>query len=425
MKTISRELGIQYALEGSVRKAGNKLRITAQLIDAKNDLHLWAEKYNGTLDDVFEIQENVSRSIVDMLKIKLTPQEEKMFGRSSIDNPQVYDWYLRAWNLIWAFTESSLDNALSLAEQGLELIGDNDLLLTVQGFVYFQYVNALCKDPDEYPDFLEKARKNAEKALELNPYCANAHYLLHGISTNTADPHKSVYHNQRSLQLDPNHVESLYCMGIIRTTGGWDIDGASKYFERAAKLDPFPGYIKSGLGWIYWFKGAFQKAVDEFQAWQKDLEANSSPMQIFIAWVNTYAGNHKEAFRLIDKLIDENPNHLHAATAAALKYALQGEKKKAKDAITEKLKKAVWWDDAWPLLMADIYAILGEDELVFHWLERAIDSGIANVNFLMSNPFMTNLHSKKKFQMLIEKANRLSEALKKTAEASVNEDFTL
>jgi serine/threonine protein kinase/Tfp pilus assembly protein PilF len=426
MKTISRELGIRYALEGSVRKAGNNLRITAQLIDAGNDVHLWAEKYKGTLDDIFEIQENVSRSIVNMLKIKLSPHEEKQFGRSSIDNPQAYDWYLMARNLIWSFgDEKALDRALSLAEQGLELIGDNDLLLTVQGNVYIQYVNTLCKDPDEYPNLLEKARKNAEKALELNPSSAQALYLLGFIGMNTADPHKMVYHIQRSLQLDPNFVDSLFVMGYIRAVGGWDIDGAHKYMERAVKLDPITSIIKTALGWIHWFKGEFQKAIDEFHDWQQELEANNSTWQILIAWINAYAGTNKEAFRLIDQLIDKNPDHLHAAAAAALKYALQGEKKKAMGAITEKLKKAAWWDDAWPLLMADIYAILGESKLVFHWLERAIDSGVANVPFLMSNPFMANLHNKKKFKMLIEKAGRLSEALGKTAKASEQEEFAL
>ena len=421
MKTISRELGIRYALEGSVRKAANNLRITAQLIDAKNDVHLWADKYSGTLDDVFEIQEKVSRSIVDMLQITLNPEEEKQIGRKSIDNPQVYDWYLRARNLIWTFTEESLDQALNLAEQGIELIGENDLLLYVKGETILQYVNTLFKDPDDYPNLLENARRNAQRALELNPGSSLAHQLLGCVGMNTADPHKMVFHFHRSHQLDPNLVDTLFGLGYIRAAGGWGIESAAQYIEKAIKLDPFTPIINSSLGWVYWFKGEFQKAVDEFRDWRLALEKCNSTWQIFIAWINAYAGNNVEAFRLIDRLIDKNPDHLLSVAGAALKYALQRDKAKAIAAITEKLKKAAWWDDAWPLLMADIYAILDERKDVFHWLERAIDSGIANVPFLMSNPFMANLHNEKKFKELIEKARRLSEALGKTARESEKE----
>ena len=87
IREIAREVNVQYVLEGSVRKAGNNLRITAQLIDAANDFHLWANKFNGTLDDVFDIQEKVSRSIVDALKLKLTPKEVERMAERPIPMP--------------------------------------------------------------------------------------------------------------------------------------------------------------------------------------------------------------------------------------------------------------------------------------------------------------------------------------------------
>ena len=99
IKTIAQELNVKYVLEGSVRKAGNDLRITAQLIDATSDAHLWAEKYSGTLDDVFDIQEKVSRSIVDALKLKLSPEEKQKIAERPIENVQAYESYLRARQL--------------------------------------------------------------------------------------------------------------------------------------------------------------------------------------------------------------------------------------------------------------------------------------------------------------------------------------
>ena len=105
---IARELDVQYVLEGSVRKAGQSLRITAQLIDAATDAHLWAEKYSGTLEDVFDVQEKVSRAIVAALKLKLTPEESKKIAERPIDNVAAYQCYLKANAEIWRFNESSL-----------------------------------------------------------------------------------------------------------------------------------------------------------------------------------------------------------------------------------------------------------------------------------------------------------------------------
>src|SRR4030042_310996 len=95
IKDIAREVNVRYVLEGSVRKAGNDLRITAQLIDAKKDTHLLAEKYTGTIDDIFNIQEKVSHSIVDALKIKLNPEEQKRISEVPIDNVKAYEYYFK------------------------------------------------------------------------------------------------------------------------------------------------------------------------------------------------------------------------------------------------------------------------------------------------------------------------------------------
>lgn len=100
---------MRYVLEGSVRKAGNNLRITAQLIDAVNDAHLWAEKYSGTLDDVFEIQEKVSRSIVKALKLMLTYEETQKIEERPIPDLRAYDFYLRHRQEVWKGSEESLE----------------------------------------------------------------------------------------------------------------------------------------------------------------------------------------------------------------------------------------------------------------------------------------------------------------------------
>ena len=128
LKTIGRELNVCYVLDGTVRKAGDSLRITAELIDATDDIQLWAEKYGGTIDDVFDIQERVSREIVDSLKIALTPDDDRQIAERPINDIRAYEYYLRAKHEILTFTEEGLDRGIDLLLRALDLVGENALL---------------------------------------------------------------------------------------------------------------------------------------------------------------------------------------------------------------------------------------------------------------------------------------------------------
>ena len=133
---IARAVNVRYVLEGSVRKAGKDLRITAQLIDATTDAHIWAEKYSGSLEDVFAIQEKVSRSIAEALKLRLTPDEERQLRSRPIPDVRVYDAYLRAYYEVWKFTPEGFDRAVRLLDQILEQAGEFALIHA--GFGWFQ-----------------------------------------------------------------------------------------------------------------------------------------------------------------------------------------------------------------------------------------------------------------------------------------------
>lgn len=163
---IAREVNVGYVLEGSVRKVGNNIRITAQLIDAVNDTHLWAEKYTGTLDDVFDIQEKVSRLIVDALKIKLSPQEKQKIEERPIDNVQAYELHIKAQYVMLSATEEGFERALQYIQKGLEIIGENEILYTDMGQVYLSYIEFGIHMEESY---YKKAEKCAEKVFSLNP----------------------------------------------------------------------------------------------------------------------------------------------------------------------------------------------------------------------------------------------------------------
>jgi TolB-like protein len=145
-RTIACELNVRYILDGSVRKSGDQLRISAQLIDGLTDENLWADKYSGTLNDIFEIQESVSRSIVDALKITLSTDEEERLEERPIEDPAAFDLYLKARAYFVKGDPAALDQSINLLERGLEIIGENELILASLGYAhyhYFRWINKL------------------------------------------------------------------------------------------------------------------------------------------------------------------------------------------------------------------------------------------------------------------------------------------
>ena len=412
IRDIAREVNVRYVLEGSVRKAGNNLRIAAQLIDASNDTHLWAEKYRGTLDDVFDIQENVSRSIVDALKLKLSPEEEINIAGRPIGDIRAYECYVKARYDIWLTSEDALARALDLIERGLEIVGDNDLLYAMKGHVYVQYVNSLCKPPETYGFLLEQARQCAAQAVAVNPTSATAHYAQGLVFHQSGNPRGAIRHFGRAVALDPNHSDAMFLLGYQSAAGGRNLDGARRLLARVMELDPLTPIATSALGFFYLFNGDFSAAVKAWSKWQRTMEEVTSPFLAFCAWLNAMSGDFDEAIRLINQIVSLLPGHVLSEVGSFLKHAWLGERQQALGAVTERLEQAAWWDDLYSLWMAECYAVIGEYDRAFHWLDHTVDYGITNVRFLgESDLFLENLRSDKRFKELLEKARRFSDSL--------------
>jgi len=166
---IAQEVNVRYVLEGTVRRACNSVRITAQLIDAASDAHLWAERYTGALEDIFELQERLARQIVEALKVTLTPDEDHQLAARQIPDARAFDCYLRGRQELYRFTQAGLDRALELTNQALEITGPNALLFGTLGEIHFWYRECGIRTDEQT---LECAGSWAAKALELAPDCA-------------------------------------------------------------------------------------------------------------------------------------------------------------------------------------------------------------------------------------------------------------
>jgi len=196
---IARRLGVRYALEGSVRKAGNLVRISAQLVDASNDTQRWAGKYTGSLDDVFDLQECVSRAIVHALDVTLTADEDRRLAARPIGDARVYDFYLRARQDMHRMTADSIARTSALLEEGLRLAPASPLLEVAKG----QLEIWRAKTGAGYDETL--MRRVEDRARELaasHPALGEVHALLGGLALERGDLHAAIRHVRRATALD-------------------------------------------------------------------------------------------------------------------------------------------------------------------------------------------------------------------------------
>jgi len=399
LKTIGRQLAVKYVLEGSVRKQGNDLRITAQLIDAENDVHLWAEKYRGTMDDVFDIQEKVSRSIADALKLQLSPEEHEKIAKRPIADVKAYECYLQARQEIWRFSEEGLERALRLIHNGLKIVGENALLYAAMGTAYWLYVNAGIKPGEEY---IQKTEECAKKVFASDPDSPHGHFLSGVIQVHKGHMQEAARDFKQSLAIDPNNADTMLQLARVYSSCG-QISAAARVVDKLLEIDPLNTITYSLPGYLDILKGNFEKAPESYQK-MSQMDPHNPLSLWFYAWSLTFSGRKKEAYALIDQLSENAPGTVYASLGLFTKYALQGKKKEALGAVTSPLEIAAKGVEYLSRDMAHAYALIGEKEKALDWLENAVDRGFIAYPFLNEHdPFLENVRKEERYKKLMER----------------------
>jgi TolB-like protein/lipoprotein NlpI len=397
--TIGRELKVQYVLEGSVRKAGNNLRITAQLIDAMNDAHLWAEKYDGTLDDVFDIQEKVSRSIGNALKLKLTPEERQRIFARPIASPEAYDLHIMARHETWRATESGLERASRLVKRGLDLIGDNEILYADLGFINLMYMDTGIKKDKSV---LVEAEECIQKVFSLNPESAYGHYLRGMIQRKKRNPQQAVKEFKKSLAINPNHPDPLLWLSWVYGHSG-KISEARHLVGRLLKIDPLNQLTYFMSGAVEVCDGKFKDGIKELEK-ALQMDEQNPFIKFWLARDLSYAQLLGEAHTLSVLIEKEAPGTIWASLATFHRYALENRRSEALQTVTAELINMVRNDEGFPIWMAESYAFLGEAGEAIEWIENAVDWGFINYPFLMEyDPFFANIRGEERFKKLMER----------------------
>jgi TolB-like protein len=401
-KTIAGELNVQYVLEGSVRKAGNDLRIAAQLINAETDTHIWAEKYSGTLGDVFDMQEKVSRSIMDALRLKLSPEEQRRIAERPIDNIAAYEWYMRATGVINMYnTEEGYNEALRYFEHAISTIGDNALIYSGMAYAHFLLMNINVK--------MELNRKEAEKfvhkALALDPGMPKARALLGYLNIwyrgKEVNQKEGVRQFKMALTADPSEPMALLGLLFVHLWAGRR-SPAIPLMERYRQVEPV-GWANYLPGAFHFYDGQYELALQEWRKWYRIAPYPGSRM-VYV-WALAYNKQISEALAIIEEGIPVSPpNHVHTKQALMLKHALQEDKKGALQELTPDFYDWCRREGLWSYHIASDFALLNAKEEALDWLENAVDCGHINYPlFAEKDPFLANIRSEERFKKLMER----------------------
>jgi serine/threonine protein kinase len=404
LAAIGRDLACRYALEGSVRRAANSLRITARLLDAPSDFQLWADKYGGTLDDVFDIQERVSRSIVDALKIRLTPQESQQLAERPIADVRAQECYLRARSEIWSFLPDALDRALSHLEAALQLIGDNTLLYQALGKTYFQYVNIGVANGRE-EEYIRKVEWCADRIFSLEPDSPHGYNVRANAQLARGDIHGCGRSLRRVLQVFPKDVQALQLYVHVL---GWLVGkpDAAPLAARLVDVDPLNAMTLLVSAMVPLFAGRFSDAVEPARR-MFTLDPVTPVWRANYVMALSYNQRFDEAEALTEGVVAQPDSDVGTWWMGMWRAAWRGNRAEVLRLADGPYQQAAAWDAEIPWLLASAHAAVGARDEALLWLDRAIDRGMINYPFLSEHDrYLDNVRGDPRFRQLMVRARR-------------------
>ena len=400
LRRIGRELDVRYALEGSVRRAGSTLRITAQLIDTETEDHLWAEKYSGTVEDVFDLQERLSRRIVEALRITLSPPEDRDIAERPIADVRAFEYYQRARQEYYRYSAEGMAAARALAEHGLAVVGPHEALYGILGTAYAWSPTV---GGDEEAS-LREAEACARRAFELNPDSAQGLSILGQVAYRRGQAGEAVRLLSRAVAAEPNNPDTMHQLAGAYLLGG-RIGPMREVLIRLVALDPLTPSNHCLLGLSYLFGGDATGALPSHRR-AVELDPRSTICRVCAAVALTAAGRETEAAREFEWLERQPSEDALAALAVRFRRGLTGDRAAVLSPLSAAERAMAESDEYWAYLMAGAYALVGQRDEAVRWLEHAVDvrGWIDYVYFTRHDCFLESLRPTPRFRELMASA---------------------
>jgi TolB-like protein/Tfp pilus assembly protein PilF len=309
---IAKELGVDYLINGNVRKYDDEVKITAQLIDA-NDVQVWAEPYTRKFVDIFKLQQDVSKEIAEQLKVELTPEEEEALDRYPTENMEAYNLFLKGRSLVLKRGISNINKALELFQQALDLDSNYAEVYAEMGYCYYLLATSTqgaktIYDLLDYDEALDKTNLYLEKALKINPNTFRVYVVKAMIAGRDGFRDEMKEYYEKALAINPNDAEVQLGYSFLFSNQIPDIENRIKHIKIAQQLEPFSVRINRALHSILLLAGKIQEAEDHLNR-MGFIFPNSLQIRL-----ESYTRVHKnkdwtEAIRLYEEKLKQDPNN--------------------------------------------------------------------------------------------------------------------
>jgi len=396
IREVGKKLNVAHLLEGSVRKSGNRVRITAQLIDVSNGFHLWSERYDREYEDVFVIQDEITERIANRLKSDM-PSPEKSEKISHPDKLDAYDLYLKGR---YYGNKNVIDKALSHYEQALEK--DPEYALAHAAVAESYIMLSIGFDILPSRDAIPKAKKAAETALKLDPDLAEVYVSLGLIATcHEWDREGAKEYFEKAMALNPNLASVHMWSELYLTFLEGDFDRAISELEKAQNMDPLNLLIKIRLGYMSIYTRDFDRAVDLFRK-LIDLEPQLPLGYYCLMDALGQKKLYNDAISAGEKTRELGGEAVAHVGVLGYYYALAGQTEKAQailDNLLERSRKG-YVSSFW---IATVYFALGDIDKAFEWFDKAFEEKDGNLIYITIPPQFDGLRSDKRFDALLKK----------------------
>ncbi len=400
IQDTAREFGVDYILEGSIRRKGNKLRVILQLSDLDSDAAQWSERYNGTLADLFDMHDEIAHAVAEELA-----QHVPLRGpatREKLEDPRAVEAYLRARYQMWRFSRDGYQQAERHLVNGLDLVGPNTRLLAALGHVYAKY-NEIGLDPDG--EYLGKAGECAKRIFELDANSSRGYALLGIVEFHSGALRASRGPLERALESSPSDPDTLGALGYLYALIGRN-ERASRLFAETLAVDPLTPINHCMPGFVALLEGRNSDALPHYRQFLK-----MDPYNAFAAWCWGYVllrnGKVDEASEVIGELRVNHPDSIMAHLGDAILHGFRGKQKATRDAISGELRAAATNSELFSREITHSLALAGEADEALDWLENTVRIGNINYPFwARHNEWVDSIRSSPRFDAIMRDVER-------------------
>src|SRR5208282_1629943 len=391
---VGKELNAGSLIEGSVRKAGNKVRITAQLIDTSTESHLWAQNYDRNLDDVFAIQSEIAEKVAGELKVRLVDSEKRVITKKDTENTEAYTCFLRGRELLREETKDSLRQAISLFEKAIEL--DSEFTRAYVGIAECHLALAE-SGQDSYGGSLSNAKAPLDRAINLDPDLPEAHSCLSGLLFDMDDMPGAEAEARKALELNPSLTEPYRCLFELAALRGNEGEMV-KQIETAYRLDPLTPHYIWLVGETYLFTGRHQEALEH---WKKTEQL--APAEVYRGMTDYYLtkGDIEKAKEFHAKAEKLEPTRPWVMWVRGVIAAREGDRETALLMI-KRIEDAKMGPISFNYL-AYVYYALGDLDSFFELMYKVIETHALVPLFLMHSPLFAQARTDPRYSVLVRK----------------------